>query len=182
MTAENKCPSGARNGASPQKVEEEFDRDLVRFLPNLKAFACALSRDVSRADDLVQETILKALANRDKFAHGSNLLAWLFTILRNTFLSEARRGKTFGAILPQLQVHGSPSVIGNQYDHMALEEIAGSLRDLPAHQRRAVTMIGALGYSYAEVAEIEDCAVGTVKSRVNRARKSLAEKAELEDD
>ena len=178
MTAIDNCLSSPQVGAHAEQVREEFDHGLVRFLPNLRAFACALSRDVNRADDLVQETIAKALANRDKFAHGSNQLAWLFTILRNTFLSEVRRNKSFGVILPQLQVHKSHADTGNQHDHIALEEMVGSLRDLPPHQRRAVTMIGAWGFSYEEVALAENCAVGTVKSRVNRARTTLAAKAE----
>ena len=153
----------------------DFEQGLVYFLPNLKAFACSLTRDITRAEDLVQDTVLRALANQDKFIRGSNLLAWLFTILRNLFLSEIRRNKSFSEIVPQIQAGGRTSATSSQDSHIALTELLQAVDELPAQQRRAVTLVGALGYSYEETARREDCAVGTVKSRVSRARATLSD-------
>lgn len=153
----------------------DFQQGLVYFLPNLKAFACSLTRDITHAEDLVQDTVLRALSNQEKFIRGSNLLAWLFTILRNLFLSELRRNKSFAEIVPQLHARGKSNIAGSKHDHMQLAELLTAVEGLPPQQMRAVTMVGALGYSYEETADHEDCAVGTVKSRVSRARSTLSQ-------
>ncbi len=164
--------------ASAKEYRGDFGQGLVYFLPNLKAFACSLTRDINHAEDLVQETVLRALNNQEKFIPGSNLLAWLFTILRNLFLSEIRRNKTYAEIVPQIQARGKSNMAGNQHNHMQLAELLNAVAELPPQQKRAVTMVGALGYSYEETAEREECAVGTVKSRVSRARSTLAEQTD----
>ena len=147
---------------------------LVGTIPNLRAFAISLTGDHHRANDLVQETLLKAWANRDRFEAGTNLKAWLFTILRNTYFSEIRKRRrevqdTDGVAAAQLV---SPA---EQYGHLDLTEFRKALIELSVDQREALLLVGAEGFSYEEAAEICGCAVGTVKSRVNRARGRLAE-------
>jgi RNA polymerase sigma-70 factor (ECF subfamily) len=152
----------------------DFQSDLSALVPNLRAFARTLSGSADAADDLVQETLVKAWRGRASFAPGSNLKAWLFTILRNTFLSERRRRKfevhdVDGKFAEQL------SVKGDQSDHMDLLDFAKAFAELPHEQREALTLVGAEGFSYEDAALTCGCAVGTIKSRVNRARSKLAE-------
>jgi len=152
---------------------------MVSAIPNLRAFAVSLTGDPQRANDLVQDTLLKAWANRDKFEIGTNLKAWLFTILRNTFFSDHRRRRREvqdcdGVAAGQLV---SPP---EQYGHLDLADFRKALAQLPPDQREALLLIGAEGFSYEEAAAIAGCAVGTVKSRVNRARGRLVEQLALE--
>ena len=147
--------------------------DMLAAVPNLRAFAYSLSGSVDRADDLVQETLMRAIAKIDHFTPGTNLNAWLFTILRNYFRSEFRKqrrevedvdGKHADRLVSQ------PEQVGR----VELEEFRTALSTLPDNQREALILVGASGFSYEEAAEICGCAVGTVKSRVNRARSRLA--------
>lgn len=154
----------------PQTVRDS----LVAAIPNLRAFAISLTGDPHVANDLVQETLLKAWSNRDKFAPGTNLKAWLFTILRNTYFSDFRKKRrevqdVDGAAAAQLS---SPP---EQNGHMDMADFRRALAAISEDQREALLLIGAEGFSYEEAADIAGCAVGTVKSRVNRARARLAE-------
>ena len=147
---------------------------LTAAIPNLRAFAVSLCSDPHLANDLVQETLLKAWANRDKFAEGTNFKAWLFTILRNTYFSGLRKSRrevqdVDGAMASTLA--SAPEQPG----HLDLADFTKALQQLSADQREALLLIGAEGFSYDEVAVIAGCAPGTVKSRVNRARARLAE-------
>lgn len=147
---------------------------LVAVVPNLRAFARSLCGNTHQADDLVQETLVKAWKNQASFAEGSNLKAWLFTILRNTFLSERRKrkyevGDEDGVFAAQLSVHGA------QIGHMDMIDFEKAFAKLPEDQREALVLIGAEGFSYEEAALMCGCAVGTIKSRVNRARVKLCE-------
>jgi RNA polymerase sigma-70 factor, ECF subfamily len=153
---------------------DEFKDGLVAEIPNLRAFAASLSGSMQLADDLVQDTLLKAWANADKFAPGTSLRAWLFTILRNTYFSLYRkRGREIqdseGTYIERLATHGA------QESHLDLADFRKALATLPEEQREVLIMVGASGLSYEETAEICGVAVGTVKSRVNRARVKLAE-------
>lgn len=148
--------------------------DLAAVVPNLRAFARSLCGNPDQADDLVQETLIKAWKNQASFAEGSNLKAWLFTILRNTFLSERRKRKREvedqdGIMAAQLSVHGAQS------GHMDMIDFRKAFATLPEEQREALILIGAEGFSYEEAALMCGCAVGTIKSRVNRARVKLCE-------
>ncbi len=134
--------------------------DILASVPSLRAFAISLSGNGDRADDLVQETLLRALANIDSFQPGSNLPAWLFTILRNLF-AEGSYAKTLKA---------QPA----QNAHLEFEEFRAALDKLPQDQREALILVGASGFSYEDAAAICGCAVGTIKSRVNRARSKLS--------
>ncbi|BCP51599.1 RNA polymerase sigma factor [Kaistia sp. 32K] len=148
--------------------------ELVEALPMLRAFARSLSGNRDRADDLVQETVMRALANRDKFQEGTNLHAWLVTILRNQYYSEGRKRRrevedAEGAHAARL------ADIGAQHGHLELDDFLRAMQLLPDEQREALVLIGASGFSYEEAAEICQVRVGTVKSRVSRARARLEE-------
>ncbi|MBK9082841.1 MAG: sigma-70 family RNA polymerase sigma factor [Rhizobiales bacterium] len=146
---------------------------LVAELPNLRAFAASLSGSMQLADDLVQDTAVKAWSNQDKFQPGTSIRAWLFTILRNTYFSLYRkRGREVQDV--DGAYSGRIAVIGGQESHLDLADFRKALASLPDEQREALVMIGASGLSYEEAAEISGVPVGTVKSRVNRARAKLA--------
>jgi RNA polymerase sigma-70 factor (ECF subfamily) len=154
---------------------------LVEEIPSLRAFAASLSRNMSEADDLVQETLLKAIKSADSFKEGTNLRAWLFTILRNTFYSTYRKRKR--ETLDGDGYHESRLVSpASQLDHLHFQDMRAALNQLPFEQREALILVGASGMSYEEAAEICGCALGTVKSRVNRARVRLAELLDVEPD
>jgi RNA polymerase sigma-70 factor (ECF subfamily) len=148
--------------------------ELVEALPMLRAFARSLSGNRDRADDLVQETVMRALANRDKFQEGTNLHAWLVTILRNQFYSEGRKRRR--EVEDAEGIHASRLAdLGAQQSHLELDDFLRAMQLLPDEQREALVLIGASGFSYEEAAEICDVRVGTVKSRVSRARARLEE-------
>ncbi len=147
--------------------------DILAAVPSLRAFAMSLSGKSDRADDLVQETLVRALANIDSFQPGSNLSAWLFTILRNLFRSDYRKRRrevedadgSYSKTLKSQPAQGS---------HLEFEEFRAALEKLPQDQREALILVGASGFSYEDAAAICGCAVGTIKSRVNRARSKLS--------
>jgi RNA polymerase sigma-70 factor (ECF subfamily) len=146
---------------------------LLAAVPSLRAFAISLCGQVDRADDLVQDTLLRALSNIDRFERGTNLNAWLFTILRNLFHSEYRKRRR-EVEDPDGIYAGGLRVQPEQGSHLDFEDFRVALETLPHEQREALLLVGASGFSYDEAAEICGCAVGTIKSRVNRARSRLA--------
>lgn len=155
-------------------VSPQTTADILSAIPNLRAFAVSLCGNVDRADDLVQETLVKAWGKLGSFVEGTNLRAWLFTILRNIYYSEYRKRRrevadADGAIAARLAT--APA----QTSHMDLLDFRAALQQLPTDQREALILIGASGLSYEEAAGICGCAIGTMKSRVNRARNRLAE-------
>ncbi|MET3793366.1 sigma-70 family RNA polymerase sigma factor [Aquamicrobium terrae] len=155
-------------------VTAGFKDDLLKAIPSLRAFAVSLSQNVDKADDLVQETLVKAWDKHESFQPGTNLKAWLFTILRNEFYSQMRkRGRevqdTDGIMTARLAVHPA------QHGQLDLDDFRSALEQLPEDQREAIILIGASGFSYEEAAEICGCAIGTIKSRVSRARSRLQE-------
>jgi RNA polymerase sigma-70 factor (ECF subfamily) len=152
---------------------------MLAAVPSLRAFAISLSGNIDRADDLVQETLLRAIANIDSFQPGTNMSAWMFTILRNLFRSEYRKRRrevedTDGSYAESLKSHPE------QNSRMEFQEFRAALAKLPPDQREALILVGASGFSYEEAASICDCAVGTIKSRVNRARTRLADLLSIE--
>ena len=154
--------------------------DLLRSVPALRAFAMSLSGNPDRADDLVQETLLKAWSNRTSFTPGTNVPAWLFTILRNVFYSEHRKRRrevedADGRMAARLATHPA------QDGHMDLMDFHRALQTLPPDQREALILIGGSGLPCEEAAQICGCAVGTIKSRVSRARNRLAELLSVRD-
>jgi RNA polymerase sigma-70 factor (ECF subfamily) len=156
------------------RIDESVRQDVLAAIPGLRAFAISLCGNVDRADDLVQEALLRALANIHSFQPGTNMSAWLFTILRNHFRSEYRKRRRE---VEDSDGHYAESLTSHPEQHGRLEltEFREALAKLPEEQREALILVGASGFSYEEAAEICGCAIGTVKSRVNRARTRLAE-------
>lgn len=155
-------------------ADSDFEKSLVGAIPHLRAFARSFANDAARADDLVQETLVKAWNSRDSFTPGTNFRAWLFTILRNVYFSQHRKLRR-EVDDPDEQYQNSLAVQPEQYGHLDLADFRSALDTLPPDQREALVLVGAEGFSYEEAAQICGCAVGTIKSRVNRARNRLVE-------
>jgi RNA polymerase sigma-70 factor (ECF subfamily) len=153
---------------------------LLAQIPTLRAFAFSLCSNFDRTDDLVQETLLKAWQHLDHFEEGTNLRAWLFTILRNTYFSELRRRRREVEDVDGKKT-ASLSVAPAQQDHVDMQDFRKALTLLPADQREALVLVGAVGMSYEEAAEVAQCAIGTIKSRVNRARIKLTDMLGMTD-
>jgi RNA polymerase sigma-70 factor (ECF subfamily) len=157
---------------SPDEASETFRAEMLKVLPRLQAFARVLTRNREAAEDLLQDTILRALRAHRSFEPGSNMLAWLCTILRNQHISGLRRRRHEAMPIEDLP-DAAASVAPSQYDSIAIGEIRRALMKLSPEHREVLVMVAAAGMSYGEAAEICGCAVGTVKSRVNRARNEL---------
>lgn len=147
--------------------------EVVTLIPALRAFARSFCRNPTDADDLVQETLTKAIAGIDTFAPGTQLKSWLFTIMRNTFYSKIRRQKR-EVTGDEDCIAGLPSVQPTQEWSLRGQELQAALLRLPEAQREVLVLIGGLGVSYEEAASICGCEMGTIKSRMNRARARLA--------
>ncbi len=159
-----------RKSDQPQSISHE----LLEHTSHLRAFAISLCGDRDYGDDLVQETLMKAIANIDSFKPGTNMRSWLFTILRNTYFTQLRRARhevrdADGTMAESLS--SEPP----QEPHLEFQDFERALSLLNAEQREALILIGAAGFSYDEAAEIAGCSSGTVKSRVNRARNKLGQ-------
>ena len=154
--------------------------ELISLIPNLRGFAMSLARNRATADDVMQDTIMKAWASIDKFERGSNMKAWLFTILRNTYYTRHRKMKREVA-----DVDGAfSSLLSVKPDHdgrLQLRDFRSAFETLPLEQREALMLIGAQGFSYEEAAATTGVAVGTVKSRVNRARAALVDMMDMDN-
>jgi len=150
----------------------DFERDLIVLIPHMRAFARALCGDSTAADDLAQDALAKALKARDSYQLGSNMKAWLFMILRNQFFSEKRRSWRVSP-LDQDVAERTLHAVDNPTSALELNDVRMALKMLPDVQREALVMVGAGGCSYEEAAAIAGVAVGTVKSRVCRARMAL---------
>ncbi len=157
-----------------------FKDELVAEIKNLRAFAISLSGSVALADDLVQETLLRAWSKSDKFQPGTSLRAWLFTILRNIYYSNYR--KRAREVQDSEGVYARRlTVSGDQESHLDLEDFRKAMTKLPAEQREVLTLVGASGLSYEEAAAICEVEIGTIKSRLSRARAKLVELLALEE-
>jgi RNA polymerase sigma-70 factor (ECF subfamily) len=163
--------SAARPEEDPIR-DEAFRRELVALIPHLRAFARTLSGDPTAADDLAQDAMMKAWDARASFEMGTNMKAWTFMILRNQFYSEKRRSWR-QTQLDQEAAERTLVAVDNPEAPVALDELRLGLAMLPIEQREALILVGAGGFAYEEAAEICGCAVGTVKSRVSRARRAL---------
>jgi len=151
---------------------EAFPRELTALMPRMRAFARGLCRDTAAGDDLAQEGLARAWAARANYAPGTNMKAWVFMILRNQFYSDQRRAWRQRP-LDQAMAEELPAV-SHVSATLELDEVRRAMSLLPPEQRQALTLIGVGGCSYEEVALITGCAVGTIKSRVCRARDRLA--------
>jgi RNA polymerase sigma-70 factor (ECF subfamily) len=152
--------------------DDEFKDQLAQVIPHLRAFGRSLSGSRDLADDLVQETLLKAWAARKRFQAGTNMRAWTFIILRNLFLSQMRRAR-FKGEWDEITASKLLAAPASQDRHVELGDMQRALMHLPQPQREALILVGAGGFAYEEAAEICGCAVGTIKSRVARGRVAL---------
>ncbi|MGH7001465.1 MAG: sigma-70 family RNA polymerase sigma factor [Stellaceae bacterium] len=153
-------------------MAERLSDDIVPYLPHLRAFARMLAQNRALADDLVQETILRALSHAHQFQPGTNLKAWLTTILRNAYFTEKRSQGRIAQIDLEA-VHDSSTISGGQEWHLRMRDFEGAFNTLSPVQREALVLVGASGFSYEQAATMTGCAVGTMKSRVSRARLQL---------
>jgi RNA polymerase sigma factor (sigma-70 family) len=152
--------------------DPEFKKQLATVIPHLRAFGRSLSGSRDLADDLVQETLLKAWAARQRFQAGTNMRAWTFIILRNLYLSQMRRAR-FKGEWDDLVADRLLAAPASQDRHVELNDMQRALLHLPQPQREALILVGAGGFAYEEAAEICNVAVGTIKSRVARGRVAL---------
>jgi RNA polymerase sigma factor (sigma-70 family) len=156
---------------TPSIDDAKFKADLVAMIPHLRAFARSLSGSPD-SDDLAQETMMRGWQWRARFIPGSNLKAWLFTILRNQFLSEKRRSWRRQPLDPEV-AEKTLVAIDNPDSAESLIDLRSAMQMLPVEQREALVLVAAAGLSYDETAGICGCAVGTIKSRVARGRVAL---------
>ena len=152
--------------------DPEFKIQLGQVIPHLRAFGRSLSGSRDVADDLVQETLLKAWAARKRFQAGTNMRAWTFIILRNLYLSQMRRAR-FKGEWDDLVADRILAAPASQDRHVELGDMQRALLQLPQPQREALILVGAGGFAYEEAADICKVAVGTIKSRVARGRVAL---------
>jgi len=154
--------------------------ELPLHLPAMRAFAISLTRNMAAADDLVQDAVVKAWSSFDKFEPGTNMRAWLFTILRNTFYSGVRKRRR--DIADPDGVHTASLFEKPAHDgRLAMTDFMEAFNQLSPVHREVLILVGASGFSYEEAAEMTGVAVGTVKSRASRARLRLAELLQLDE-
>ncbi|HUI97415.1 MAG TPA: sigma-70 family RNA polymerase sigma factor [Xanthobacteraceae bacterium] len=161
------------------RLDPATQNAMLTAVPGLRAFALGLCHSADRVDDLVQEALLHAIARIDSFTPGTNMNAWLFTILRNHFYNESRKRRREVADSEGLFV-GSMTSQPEQDCHMQLTDFRTALAKLPDEQREALSLVGGAGLSYEEAARICHCAIGTIKSRANRGRTRLAQLLSIE--
>lgn len=150
--------------------------DVLQHIPALRAYARVLCKNIPNAEDLVQETLLRAIEHAHQYRPGTNMRAWLYTIMRNRFLTDCHksaRERTGGTDC--VSTGALSKVQASQEWHMRAIEMQSALNDLPIHYREAIILVGALGESYRAAAQILECDIGTIKSRVSRARSMLRE-------
>ncbi|WP_295808284.1 RNA polymerase sigma factor [uncultured Nitratireductor sp.] len=162
-------------------MKSSFADDIVDLLPNLRRYAFVLCRSLDLADDLVQQTCEKAFASRGSYAQGTNLSAWLLRIMRNAWIDRVRRDKTRGE---SVDIVDRPDAIftdgaHDTENHLLLGNVANALQELPEDQREIIMMICVEELSYKEAASTLGIPIGTVMSRLARARTSLAGKLDL---
>jgi RNA polymerase sigma-70 factor, ECF subfamily len=163
---------------SRQAPTDDFNTDLIQLLPRLRVYALSLTRDSVRADDLVQQTVLRSLAGRSSFRPGTNFPGWLFRIQRNEFISGLRRER------PTIELNdavvSSMSHPQRQESGIAMREFKKAFRTLAGDQRRALLLAALEGHPHERIAGVSGVATGTVKSRISRARAQLRQMLDLE--
>ena len=163
--------------SGPSSPKACFHSNLLQTLPDLRGFARFLTRDAAAADDLVQDTIVRALAAQDQFQQGTTLKAWLFTIQRNAFYEQARRRSREQEIMLDIELDMQPSTAApsRQNARDAVQDLGELLWKLPDLLREALILVGGQELSYEDAAQICDVPAGTMRARVSRARTRLAE-------
>jgi RNA polymerase sigma factor (sigma-70 family) len=170
--ASDAAQTGDTQVMSEAERAREFKRELTEVIPHLRAFARGLCGRPDLADDLVQEALMKAWAAQERFQPGTSMRAWTFVILRNAYLTDMRRNR-FRADYDETVAERILTAPAGQEGPLHLSDMHRALLTLPPERREALLLVGAGGFSYEEAAEICGCAVGTIKSRVGRARAAL---------
>jgi RNA polymerase sigma-70 factor (ECF subfamily) len=163
----------AKPPARPPMADADFKTELSVVIPHMRAFARSLCKHPADAEDLAQEALAKAWAARRSYEAGTNLKAWTFMIIRNQFYSDKRRSWRQQSLDPEVAAN-TLTATTNPTAALELDEVRRALALLPEEQREALILIGVAGLSYEEAAAICDAAIGTIKSRVSRARDKLA--------
>jgi RNA polymerase sigma-70 factor, ECF subfamily len=161
------------NGGEAKDPDKVFRDQLVALLPSLRAFSRGLCGHREMADDLAQDTMMRAWAARESYTQGSNFRAWMFMIMRNQFYTTIRKNARSTSLDPEV-AERVLVVAPAQQNGINVEDVAKALQKLPAEQREVLLLIGANGLSYEEAADVIGCAIGTVKSRLARGRTALA--------
>jgi RNA polymerase sigma-70 factor, ECF subfamily len=156
----------------------KLQREIVKLIPSLHAFSRTLTRNPTDADDLLQEGLLKALVNLHQFTPGTNLKAWMFTIVRNTFYTNYKKKRR--EVSSPLEDTGTVGIEPTQDWSLTMDEVNQAMQHLPGDQKQALMLVGSAGMSYEKAAEVCGCALGTIKSRVSRGRTRLRELLVLE--
>ena len=174
MNSSERINSLPRVDVTEDGLKEAFDQGLVSARAELTAQARGLVKDPVAADDLVQETYLRAIANRNKFESETNLNAWLHSILKNIFINEYRSGKKHRELAAQYQMAAEAGNNQLGIDSLfSVPEILKTLEELPKDEREALCLIGIYGFSYSEAAVILNAPIGTIGPRVSAAREKL---------
>jgi RNA polymerase sigma-70 factor, ECF subfamily len=160
---------GAKETVDPDRI---FRDQLVALLPSLRAFSRGLCGHREMADDLAQDTMMRAWAARESYTQGTNFRAWMFMIMRNQFYTTIRKNSRTTSLDPEV-AERVLVVAPAQHNGINVDDVAKALQKLPAEQREVLLLIGANGLSYEEAAEVIGCAMGTVKSRLARGRTAL---------
>lgn len=151
----------------------DFDGLLEAQIPRLRRYARALTRDVNRADDLVQDTLLRALAKQDRWEPGTNLRAWLFTLMHNQYINDVRRSNREAGAIDIDEISSGLQAVTDPTASRQLHEMERALARLAAEQREVILLVGLEGMSYEEAADILSLPIGTVRSRLSRGREVL---------
>ncbi|PRY23128.1 RNA polymerase RpoE-like sigma-24 subunit [Aliiruegeria haliotis] len=160
---------------------QDAKAELIGHMKVLRAFAMSLTRNPAAADDLVQDTVLKAWSKLDTFEEGTNMRAWLFTILRNGFYSDRRKAAR-ETDDPEGNLAGALAEKPAHDGRLQLADFRVAFDTLPPEQREVLTLVGVLQYSYEEAAEMCGVKIGTIKSRLKRGRDALAQAMDLSED
>lgn len=172
--------SAPRPAPVPQPRQGFTGDEIISFIPGLRVFARGLCRNPVEADDLVQETLLRAIEKAGQYQVDTNLRAWLFTIMRNRFYSNFLKSRRESPAAADCASTTAIPVEGAQLWHLEMNEVKTALATLPIHYRETLILVSVLGESYIRAAEILGCDIGTVKSRLSRARSLLRDRLERE--
>ena len=165
----------ADDAAVAAQTERDLQNQVVAEIPRLRRYARLLVRDLAYADDLVQECLVRAVSKLHTYTPGTNLRAWLFVILRNVLINDYNRGQRGPSFTEIPDSHANLAVSGGQEQHLLLKEVRDALDRLPQEQREIILLVPVGGLAYEEVAEVLDLPIGTVRSRLSRARSALRE-------
>jgi len=163
-------------------AREEFKKELIRRIPDMMRFAMSMTRSAQESEDLMHDTVIAAMEMADSYTPGTNMAGWLFTIQRGIFNNSLRRARTRRNYQKSQEDMPEPAELPRQIDHLVFQEAREAIEALPVDQKAAFFLVAYDGKSYNEAADILGCSVGTVKSRVSRARAEIARSIGMAED